>query len=96
LRKAATLLKEKRKLMTDAAIFRFLSLQRKALETWKRKVDRDKKEKIKRRFAVALYYTRTLDKAFSAFRLNKYLKMQKRDLKAKGLEYIENDKIEDF
>jgi len=92
LKKATALIKEKRRLMTDAAIFRFLSLQRKALETWKIKVDRYKKDKIKKRFAVALYYTRTLDKAFSALRLNRHLRMQKRELKSKGIDYAENYK----
>lgn len=96
LRKASLLLKEKRKLMTDAAIFRFLSLQRKALVAWQFKVDGLKKEKIKRHFAVALYYTRTLDKAFSALRLNRYLNKKKREIKEKGMEFLDSETSEDF
>ena len=96
LRKAAQLLKEKRRLTTDAAIFRFLSLQRKALVSWQRKVDLLKKERIKRRFAVALYYTRTLDKAFSALGLNRHMNVKKRELRAKGMEFLASDTSDDF
>lgn len=63
---------------------------------WQRKVDLLKKEKIKRHFAVALYYTRTLDKALSALRLNRHLNRKKREIKDKGMEFLASETSEDF
>ena len=70
MKKATAEIRIRRKMITDAAIFRFLSLQRKAILTWQCVTEARKKNKIKNHFGVTLYYTRTMDKAFSALRLN--------------------------
>ena len=67
-----------RKMSTDAAIFRFLSLQRKGLQQWVAYIARIRKQKIKRHFALTLYYNRTCDKAFTALKVNHQIKQRKR------------------
>ena len=67
-----------RKMSTDAAIFRFLSLQRKGLQQWVAYVARVRKQKIQRHFALTLYHNRTCDKAFTALKVNHEIKSRKR------------------
>lgn len=70
LRRVTQVQKLRRKRETDAAIFRFLSLQRRGLLQWVSFVSKVKRVKIKRHFALTLYYNRMCDKAFTALRVN--------------------------
>ena len=65
-------------MQTDAAIFRFLSLQRKGLQQWVAYVAKIRKQKIQKHFALTLYYNRTCDKAFTALKVNQEIKHRKR------------------
>jgi hypothetical protein len=78
LRQAISNQQRSRKRATESAIFRFLSLQRKALMVWRRRVELWKREKMQGKFALTLYYTRTIDKAFSGLRMYAQLKEKKR------------------
>ena len=64
---------------TDAAIFRFLSLQRKGLTILVSHTTKLKKAKIKNHYALTLYYNRMCDKAFTALKVNQLIKARKKD-----------------
>ena len=81
--------KAQRKMQTDAAIFRFLSLQRKGLQQWVLYTARNRKAKIQRHYALTLYYNRMCDKAFTALKVNQRIRSKKKSQVQKaGLDYL--------
>ena len=70
LKRVTDMQKMKRKKQTDAAIFRFLSLQRRGLLQWVSFVSKMKRVNIKRHFSLTLYYNRMCDKVFTALKVN--------------------------
>ncbi len=70
--------KLKRKQQTDAAIFRFLSLQRRGLVQWVSFISKMKRVKIKRQYALTLYYNRVCDKVLTTLKVNAQVKARKR------------------
>ena len=70
LKRVTQLAKLKRKKQTDAAIFRFLSLQRRGILQWVSFVSKMKRVKIKRHFALTLYYNRMCDKVMTTLKVN--------------------------
>ena len=78
-----------RKMQTDAAIFRFLSLQRKGLQQWVGYTAKVKRAKIKHHCALTLYYNRMCDKAFTALSVNQRIRAKKRaQVHKTGLQYL--------
>ena len=62
--------KAARKRISQAAVFRFLALQKKALHAWASISFKQKEKRIKAHFALKLYFKRLLDKGFTV--LNMY------------------------
>ena len=78
MKRVIRLAKQRRKRQTDAAIFRFLSLQRRGLSQWVNFVTLIKRIRIKRHFSLTLYYNRMCDKVLTALKVNAVVKARKR------------------
>ena len=81
-------IKLKRKQNTDAAIFRFLSLQRRGYIQWVDYISKMKRVKIKRHYAMTLYYNRMCDKVMTALKVNAKVKRRKRQELSQDSGYI--------
>ena len=71
-------LKERRKDRHRASIFRFLSLQKRAINALMENSVKSQEMRIKKEFAMQLYYNRLLDVALSSLRVYKNYKVNSR------------------
>ena len=62
--------------------------------TWVSFVQKSKRIKIKRHFALTLYYNRMCDKAFTALKVNREIKIKKRKELEKYDGYLTTDSTE--
>lgn len=71
-------LKERRKDRHKASIFRFLSLQKKAFKAMVQNSIEMQEVRIKKEFAMQLYYKRVLDLGFSSLKIYTQYRIEKR------------------
>lgn len=69
MKKGTMYLKERRKMRHKASIFRFLALQRKALQGFMQYQTRSQEQRVKKDYAIRLYYKRMLDLGFSCLKI---------------------------
>lgn len=69
IKKGTAYLKERRKMRHKSSIFRFLSLQRKALQGFMKYQTLAMELRVKKEYALRLYYKRMIDLGFSCLRI---------------------------
>ena len=74
MRKGTEYLKERRKMRHKASIFRFLALQKKALQALIQHSVSGQEGRIKKEFAMKLYYKRLLDLGMGSLKIYKNAK----------------------
>lgn len=70
IKKGTFILQHRRKLRHKASIFRFLSLQRKAIQSFKKYKGIVQENTLKNEFAYRFYYSSIIHKSFSCLKIN--------------------------